>query len=205
VYNQDYIGYKKIGDIFTSGANAASTITSAYEKGGLDPAADIAAALASASFLSNLVDQWTSHPAADARDFIANHKPIIASLDPYNRIKKVIVFNSQINPKAIDVAAREWLLWYKTNYFEDYKQLEPAVKLYWNKYLDSVIASNQDGNNMYANARAAKFTTSEINYNATPTQSAANIFSSATSGTINWVLYGAIAIGAIYLIKNIRK
>jgi hypothetical protein len=49
------------------------------------------------------------------------------------------------------------------------------------------------------------FTTSELNYNATPTQAASNIFSSVTSGKTNWVLYGAIGIGAILLLKYIKK
>jgi len=48
------------------------------------------------------------------------------------------------------------------------------------------------------------FTQSELNYNASPLQNVTNLFKSST-GKINWVLYGAIGIGAILLIKYIRK
>ena len=65
----------KIGALSQSAPSAALAITSAYSKGGLDPAADIAAVMASAGLVSDLWYQWTSHPAADARDFIANLKP----------------------------------------------------------------------------------------------------------------------------------
>ena len=58
---------------------------------------------------------------------------------------------------------------------------------------------------MNKNLDLAMFTSSEINYNATPIQTATNLLTSATSGTTNWVLYGAIALGAILLIKNIKK
>ena len=82
--------------------------------------------------------------------------------------------------------------------------LTPDAKNYWNTYLNSIRSSFQNGNNLYNNLQAAMFTTSEINYNATPIQSVSNLLTSATSGTTNWVLYGALAIGAILLIKNLK-
>jgi hypothetical protein len=201
----DYIGYKKIGDLTTSGAAAASSGARVFATGGADISADIALIASGASFVSNLYTQWTSHPAADARDFIANAKPKIAILDPYNRLISVIAYSQKINPKAKDVDAAEWLLWYRQNYPNDYMQLTPDAKNYWNTYLNSIRSSFQNGNNLYNNLQAAMFTTSEINYNATPLQSVSNLLTSATSGTTNWVLYGAIGLGIILLIKNLSK
>lgn len=215
MYNQDYIGYKKIGALSQTAPTAAIAVSSAIQAGlataaaggqfGLNPAADIAALLATAGFVSDLWTQWTSHPAADARDFIKNAKPKIAILDPYNRLINVIAYSQKINPKAEDVDAAEWLLWYRQNYPNDYMQLTPDAKNYWNTYLNSIRSSFQNGNNLYNNLQAAMFSTSEINYNATPLQTATNLLTSATSGTTNWVLYGAIGIGIILLIKNLSK
>jgi len=211
----DYIGYKKMGALSQSAPAAAIAVSSAVQAGlataaatgefGLNPAADIAAILATAAFASDLWNQWTSHPAADARDFIKNAKPKIAILDPYNRLINVISYSQKINPKAKDVDAAEWLLWYRQNYPNDYMTLTPDAKNYWNTYLNSIRSSFQNGNNLYNNLQAAMFTTSEINYNATPIQSVSNLLTSATSGTTNWVLYGAIGIGIILLIKNLSK
>ena len=195
----------RIGALSQTAPSAGLTAFTAISKGGLDPAADVAAVLASAAFVSDLWNQWTSHPAADARDFIKNAKPKIAILDPYNRLINVISYSQKINPKAKDVDAAEWLLWYRQNYPNDYMTLTPDAKNYWNTYLNSIRSSFQNGNNLYNNLQAAMFTTSEINYNATPIQTATNLLTSATSGTTNWVLYGAIALGSILLIKNIKK
>jgi hypothetical protein len=212
--NGDYIGYKKtIGDLVSSGTNFAAAGAAAYAAanaaraagtGGLDIQADIALAMAGVQFLGDLWNQWTSHPAADARDFIKNHKPLIANLDPYNRLVNVIASSKKINPKAVDVNAAEWILWYKLNYPEDYKTLTPDVKKYWNDYLYSLETSYNNPNNMNANLDRAMFTTAEINSNATATQKVTNLFSTST-GKTNWVLYGAIGIGVILLIKYIKK
>jgi len=195
----------RIGALSQTAPSAGLTAFTAISKDGLDPAADVAAVLASAAFVSDLWNQWTSHPAADARDFIKNAKPKIAILDPYNRLINVIAYSQKINPKAKDVDAAEWLLWYRQNYPNDYMTLTPDAKNYWNTYLNSIRSSFQNGNNLYNNLQAAMFTTSEINYNATPIQSVSNLLTSATSGTTNWVLYGAIGIGIILLIKNLSK
>ena len=197
--------YSKIGALSQTAPSAGLTAFTAISKGGLDPAADVAAALSIFGAASDLINQWTSHPAADARDFIKNHKPLIATLDPYQRLIKTIVYSQQINPRAIDVNAAEWILWYKTNYFNDYMDLTPDAKNYWNKYIATIKSSYNNPNNMNKNLDLAMFTSSEINYNATPIQTATNLLTSATSGTTNWVLYGAIALGAILLIKNIKK
>jgi hypothetical protein len=201
----DYIGYKKsVGDLVTSGASAAASGARVFATGGADISADIALLMSGVQFAGELWNQWTSHPAADARDFIKNHKPLIASLDPYNRLINVIAFSKKINPKAIDVNAAEWILWYKLNYPEDYKILTPDAKKYWNDYLYSLETSYNNPNNMNANLDRAMFTTQEVNSNATATQKVTNLFSTGT-GKTNWVLYGAIGIGVILLIKYIKK
>jgi hypothetical protein len=201
MYNYNYIGYRKsVGDLLSSGAATAATSAKVYASGGTDIAADIALVAS----VSNLFNDITAHPAADARDFIKNHKPIIAKLDPYNRLKSVITYSQQINPRAIDVDAAEWILWYKTTYLEDYKTLPPNAKVFWNNYLNTVKQTYNNPNNMNKNLDLAMFSQYEINYNATPVETASNILTSATSGTTNWVLYGALAIGAILLIKNLK-
>ena len=83
-------------------------------------------------------------------------------------------------------------------------QLKPQEKNYWNQYLNSVKQSYNNPNNMNVNLDRAMFTTTELNYNATPTESISNLFSSST-GKTNWVLYGALGIGIILLIKMLKK
>jgi hypothetical protein len=201
----EYIGYHSIGDLTSSGTATAITTARVVATGGLDISADIALALSAFQFVGDLFNQWTSRPASDARDFIKNAKPKIAILDPYKRLVNVIAYSQKINPKAIDVNAAEWLLWYKATYAEDYKKLDANAKLYWNKYLNTIKSSYNNPNNMNRNLDLAMFTQSELNYNSSPLQSLTNLFSSGTGGKTNWVLYGAIGIGAILLIKYIRK
>jgi hypothetical protein len=211
----DYIGYKKsVGNLLSSGASTASAAYAAYTAtaaaragatGGLDIQADIALAMAGVQFLGDLYNQWTSHPAADARDFIKNLKPKLAAADPYNRLVLLMAGDSKINHRAKDVSAKELVLWYRGNYPDDYKTLRVEDKKYFNDYLDSAAQGSTDVNQASRDYQAAKFTTSEINSNATATQAASNIFSSVTSGKTNWVLYGAIGVGVIFLIKMLKK
>jgi hypothetical protein len=192
----------KIGALSQSAPSAALAISSAYSKGGLDPASDIAAVLASAGFVSDLWNQWTSHPAADARDFISNLKPKLAIADPYNRLIQLMAGDTKINHRAKDVSASELVLWYRLNYPKDYLELTPEAKTYFNNYLINAANEATDVNQASRDYKKSMFTTSEVNYNATPIQAASNILTSATTGTINWVLYGAIAIGAIILLRK---
>ena len=191
----DYIGYhNKLGSmatLATGGAAAPITIP-------------IDAILAVAPIVLRWASGLTARPAADARDFIKNAKPQLVTLNPKQRLLAVIAESQKINVKAIDVNAAEWLLWYKTTYAEDYKQLDNGTKLYWNRFLNTVKSSFNNPNNMNRNLDLAMFTQSELNYNASPLQNVTNLFSS-TGGKTNWVLYGAIGIGAILLIKYIRK
>jgi hypothetical protein len=210
----DYVGYKKIsGDLVSSGTNFAAAGAAAYAAanaaraagtGGLDIQADIALLMSGVQFAGQLWNQWTSHPAADARDFIKNLKPKLASADPYNRLTLVIAGDSKINHRAKDVSAKELVLWYRGNYPDDYKTLRVEDKKYFNDYLVSAAQSSTDVNQAPRDYEAAMFTTAEINSNATATQKVTNLFSTGT-GKTNWVLYGAIGIGVILLIKYIKK
>jgi hypothetical protein len=205
----DYIGYKSsVGDIASSGVAFATTLTSSGAKalasGGADIGADIALLASGAIFVGELVHQWTSHPAADARDFISNLKPKLAVADPYNRLILLIAGDDKINHRAKDVSAKELVLWYRQTYPNDYKSLTNKDKLYFNNYLLNAAQQSLDVNQASRDYKAAMFNTSELNYNATPIQSVTNLFSTGT-GKTNWVLYGAIAIGAILLIKYIKK
>jgi hypothetical protein len=202
----DYIGYKKsVGDLVSSGTATAVSAARVYASVGADISADIALVMSSVQFGKDLWNQWTSHPAADARDFIKNLKPKLAAADPYNRLVLLIAGDSKINHRAKDVSAKELVLWYRGNYPNDYKTLRVEDKKYFNDYLDSAAQGSTDVNQASRDYQAAKFTISEINSNATSTEAASNIFSSVTSGKTNWVLYGAIGIGVILLIKYIKK
>jgi len=98
------------------------------------------------------------------------------------------------------------MVWIRHWFVKTYKTLIDTKKdkQYFNNYLLNAAQQNTDVNQASKDYKAAMFTTSELNYNATPTESIKNLFTTNT-GKINWVLYGAIAIGAILLIKNIRK
>jgi hypothetical protein len=211
----DFIGYKKVsGNLTSSATNFAAAGAAAYAaanaaraagSAGLDLQADIALAMAAVQFGGDLWNQWTSHPAADARDFIKNLKPKLAAADPYNRMVLLIAGDTKINHRAKDVSAKELVLWYRGNYPDDYKTLRVEDKKYFNDYLESAAQGSTDVNQASRDYQAAKFTTAEINSNATPAQAASNIFSSATSGKTNWLLYGAIGIGIVVLLKYFKK
>jgi hypothetical protein len=190
-----------IGDLLTSGLSAAGAGTRVFLTGGADISADIALILSAGQFGADLWNQWTSHPAADAKDFIKNAKPTIVNIDPYDRIIKVIAVAQQINPKAVDVNAKEWILWYRQSYREDYKTLSPDVKIYWNDYLTSVKSAFNNPNNMNADLDLARFNESEINYNATPIETVSNILTSGQS-SIKYVLYGGIGLLLVYLLSK---
>jgi hypothetical protein len=200
MYNADYIGYKKIGDLASSGTATAASGARVYASGGTDIAADIQFIASAGQFFNDL----TAHPAADARNFISNLKPKLAITNPYNRLTLVIAGDNQINHRAKDVSARELVMWYRLSYPNDYKDLTIKDKQYFNNYLLNAAQQSTDVNQASRDYKAAMFNTSELNYNATPTESISNLFTSST-GKTNWVLYGAIGIGVILLIKYIKK
>lgn len=195
-----------MGDIFSDAVSTGASAASAFASGGTDLASDIATIQSSLQFFGNFLEQFTAHPAADARDFIKNLKPQIASADAHNRLAYVISGDSKINDRAKDVSASELVLWYKQNYPNDYKNLSNQDKVYFNEYLQKQAAKYKGVNQAARDYTNAMFNAGELSYNATPIQNVQNAASSAaqnlSSGSINWVLYGALAIGAIILLKK---
>lgn len=198
------ITYNNIGELKTSAVTYAATTAAALAEGGLNISADIAAIVAQVQFYGDLWQQWTSHPAADAKDYIKNAKPTIVGIDSYDRIVKVIGYSQKINPKAIDVNTREWLKWYKQNYREDYLTLSPDVKIYWNSYLDSIRNTYGNVNRIFEDLDAAAFTTTEINVNATPIETVENLLTNLTApgSNVKYVLYGGIGLLLVYLLSS---
>lgn len=209
MHKSNYIQYNKIGDLTSSGVAAGSSAARVLATGGLDIGADITLALTGFQFVGDLWNQWTSTPAADARDYIKNLKPKLASADPYNRLVQLMAGDTKINHRAKDVSARELVLWYRQNYPDDYKTLKPDAKTYFNNYLVNAANGATDVNQASKDYINAQFTTTETNYNASPIQTASNLLKNLTSGgasgKVNWVLYGAIALGVILILKNIKK
>lgn len=164
----------------------------------------VKAGIAIAPFAYKWASNVFSSPAKAAKHFIANAKNTIIDDTPENRLAKVIAYSQKINPKAIDVNTREWLKWYKQNYNSDYTEISPELKIYYNNYLNTIRNTYGNVNRIFEDLDAAAFTQAQINYNATPVQSLSNLFSSTGTGKINWVLYGAIGIGAILLIKYLK-
>jgi hypothetical protein len=75
-------------------------------------------------------------PAGDARGVINAVKQQITSQDARTRLATVIA-GSQQNFRAADVDVNEMLYWYRQNYPNDFMDLLPEDKLYWNSYLDN--------------------------------------------------------------------
>jgi hypothetical protein len=189
----DYIGYKNsigFGEATLATGGAAAPITLALD-----------AAIALAPFIFKWASGVFAHPAADARGVISAVKPLLPNTTASKRMYLVLAATSNIAVRAKDVEARELLLWYRQNYPNDYKELTVADKNYWNNYCITSAQKYADVNQASADYRLAMFTPLQVNFNATPTESLLNIFSTST-GKINWVLYGAIAIGLIILLKR---
>jgi hypothetical protein len=189
----DYIGYKNsigFGEATLATGGAAAPITLALD-----------AAIALAPFIFKWASGVFAHPAADARGVISAVKPLLPNNTASKRMYLVLAATSNIAFRAKDVEARELLLWYRQNYPNDYKELTVADKNYWNNYCISSAQKYYDVNQAAADYKLAMFTPAQVNYNATPLQAVTNLFSSGT-GKINWVLYGALAIGLIILLKR---
>lgn len=104
-------------------------------------------------------------PAGDARGVINAVKQQITSQDARTRLATVIA-GSQQNFRAADVDVNELLFWYRQNYPNDYLELKPEDKLYWNSYLDNYrskfLLQRPDLQNNFLNR--SYFTKEQINY-----------------------------------------
>jgi len=185
MYYNNYIGYKKENTI------------------GIVPVV-AAAAIQAAATVAPYVISWASgifaHPARDTRGVISSVKPLLVNKSASERMHLVLAASAKMPSK--DVVASEWFLWYRNTYPNDYKELSVDDKNFWNNNLESIKSSESDGNGKYLNINLSEFSPTQVNYNANPAQAASNLLTSATSGTTNWVLYGAIGIGLLILFSK---
>lgn len=137
-------------------------------------------------------------PAGEARDVINLVKQQITNVDARNRLALVIA-GSQKNFKAADVDVNELLFWYRQNFPNDYKELKPEDKLYWNTYLNNYrnrfLLQRPDLQQNYLDK--SYFTKEEINYKpeAPGTQKA---------GMNMWVTLGIVGAG-IFALSKMKK
>jgi len=152
--NKRYYNNRNIGVVPLVAVAAAKPIAALVSAG-------IAALPGIISFIRNI----SARPAGEARDVINEVKKAISNTDARNRLA-LVVAASQRNFKAADVDVNELLYWYRQNYGEDYKQLLPEDKLYWNTYLDNYrqrfLLQRPDLQNNFLNK--SYFTTDQINY-----------------------------------------
>ena len=140
-------------------------------------------------------------PAKDARAVIDTVKQQITSQDARARLATVIA-GSQQNARAADVDVNEMLFWYRQNYPNDYMQLNPEDKAFWNSYLDNYrqrfLLQRPDLQNNFLNR--SYFTMEQINYKpqtpGTP--------GTQTAGMNMWVTLGIVGAG-IFLITKMKK
>jgi hypothetical protein len=135
-----------------------------------------------------------AHPARDERDRIANLKKQIGGLDAAGRLRFVIENSAQTS--APDVTAKEWFLWYRQNYSQDYQILSYADKLAFNDFMAQFgnrFAQNVD---TLQSCKAAMFNTSELNYNAPVT---ATILQNPNT---KYLIIGAVGLGLLLLLKK---
>lgn len=137
-----------------------------------------------------------AHPARDEQNRINNLKKQVGSLDAANRLRFIIENSAQTT--APDVTAREWFLWYRKNYSQDYQILSYSDKLLFNDFMA------QFGNRYAANVdtlqscKAAMFTDSEVNYNAPKTAEAIL----TNPNTQKYLIIGAVGLGLLLLLKR---
>ena len=156
----------------------------------------VSAAVAALPGIINFIRNISQRPAGEARDRISAIKPEISKQDARARLASVIAVSQQ-NFKAADVDVNEMLFWYRQNYPNDYMELMPEDKAYWNRYLDNYrqefLSQRPDLQNNFLNK--SYFTNEEINYKKdTPgTQKA---------GLNMWVTLGIVGAGILLLTKK---
>ena len=137
-------------------------------------------------------------PAGDARGVINAVKQQITNQDARTRLATVIA-GSQQNFRAADVDVNEMLYWYRQNYPNDFMDLFPEDKLYWNSYLDNYrqkfLLQRPDLQQNYLDR--SYFTKDQINYKKEPpgTQKAGS----------NMLLTLAIVGAGIFAISKMKK
>ena len=142
------------------------------------------------------VVQSFAHPARDEKNRIENLKKQVGSLDATGRLRFVIENSAQTT--APDVTAREWFLWYRKNYGQDYQILSYDDKVAFNDFMA------QFGNRFAANVdtlqscKLAMFNDTELNYNRPQ-----NVLSNLTSpANQKYLIIGAIGLGLLLLLRK---
>ena len=161
-------------------------------------AALVSSAVAALPGVIMFIRNISQRPAGEARDRINAIKPEIAKQDARSRLASVIAVSQQ-NFKAADVDVNEMLFWYRQNYPNDYMELRPEDKAYFNTYLDNYrqkfLMQRPDLQNNFLNR--SYFTKEQINYKPeTPgTQKA---------GLNMWVTLGLVGAG-IFALSKMKK
>lgn len=128
-------------------------------------AALVTSAIAALPGIISFIRNISQRPAGEARDRISAIKPELAKNDARTRLANVIAVSQQ-NFKAADVDVNEMLFWYRENYPNDFKELKPEDKLYWNRYLDNYrqefLSQRPDLQNNFLNK--SYFTQDQVNY-----------------------------------------
>ena len=185
--NKRYYNNRNIGVVPLVAVAAAKPIAALVSAG-------IAALPGIISFIRNI----SARPAGEARDVINEVKKAISNTDARNRLA-LVVAASQRNFKAADVDVNELLYWYRQNYPEDYKQLLPEDKLYWNTYLDNYrqrfLLQRPDLQNNFLNK--SYFTKDQINYKE-------NVPGTTKAGMNIWVTLAIVGAG-IFAISKMKK
>jgi hypothetical protein len=143
-------------------------------------------------------------PAKDARAVIDTVKQQITSQDARARLATVIA-GSQQNARAADVDVNEMLFWYRQNYPNDYLQLNPEDKAFWNSYLDNYrqrfLLQRPDLQNNFLNR--SYFTKEQVNCKP-QTPGAPGTPGTQRAGMNIWVTLGIVGAG-IFLITKMKK
>jgi hypothetical protein len=146
----------------------------------------------------NFIRNISQRPAGEARDRISAIKPEISKQDARSRLATVISVSQQ-NFKAADVDVNEMLYWYRQNYPNDYIELKPEDKAFWNNYLNNYrqkfLMQRPDLQNNFLNK--SYFTKEQINYKPEEpgTQKA---------GLNMWVTLGIVGAG-IFALSKMKK
>ena len=90
-------------------------------------AALVTSAIAALPGIISFIRNISQRPAGEARDRISAIKPELAKNDARTRLANVIAVSQQ-NFKAADVDVNEMLFWYRENYPNDFKELNPEDK-----------------------------------------------------------------------------
>ena len=135
-----------------------------------------------------------AHPARDEQNRINELKKKMSGLDAAGRLRFVIENSAQTT--APDVTGREWFLWYRNNYKEDYKILSYSDKVLFNDFM-AQFGNRYAGNvDTLQSCKAAMFSDSEVNYNVPQVQT---ILSNPNT---KYLIFGAVGLGLLFLLKK---